>query len=91
MAVCKDQLLDPEDFTSPVYTVDNYRNTDSEDFALDPILVEDLESLVSCLALLVQKKSGRPPKKRLRKSAHKKNKAKRHCTICGSENLNRRM
>ena len=90
MAVCKDQVLDPEDFTSPVYTVDNYRNTYSEDFALDPIRVEDLESSVSCLAPLVQKKSGRPQKKRLRKSAQKRNKAKRHCTICGSENHNRR-
>ena len=37
MAVCKDQLLDPEDFTLPVYTVDNYRNIYSENFALDPI------------------------------------------------------
>lgn len=24
MAVCKDQVLDSEDFISPVYTVDNY-------------------------------------------------------------------
>lgn len=37
MAVCKDQVLDPEDFTSPVYIVDNYCNTYSKDFVLDPI------------------------------------------------------
>lgn len=58
MAVCKDQELDPEDFTLPVYTVDNYRNIYFEDFALDPIRIEDLESSISCLAPLVQKKSG---------------------------------
>ena len=90
MAFCKDQVLDPDDFTSPVYTVDNYRNTYSQDFALDPIRVQDLESSVSCLAPLVQKKSGRPQKKRLRKSAQKRIKAKRHCTISGSKNHNRR-
>lgn len=31
----------------------------------------------------------RSQKKRLRKSAQKKSKPKRHCTICGSENHNR--
>lgn len=65
MAVCKDQVLDPEDFTSPVYTVDNYRNIYSEDFALDLIRIEYLETSVSCLASLVQKKFGQPQKKRL--------------------------
>ena len=49
-----------------------------------------MESSVSCLAPLVQKKSGRPQKKRLQKSVQKKNRAKRHYTICGSENHNRR-
>ena len=90
MAVCKDQVLDPEEFTSSIYTVENYRNTYSESFALDPIRVEDLENSACCLAPLVRKKTGRPQKKRLRRSAQKKNKAKRHCTICGSEKHNRR-
>lgn len=81
MAMCKDQVLDLEDFTLPIYIVDNYCNIYSKDFALDPIRIEDLESSVSYLALLVQKKLGRPQKKRLQKSAQKKNKAKRHCTI----------
>lgn len=53
MAVCKDQVLNPEDFTLSVYTVENYRNIYSEDFALDPIRIEDLEISVSCLAPLV--------------------------------------
>ena len=26
MAVCKDQVLEPEEFTSSIYTVENYRN-----------------------------------------------------------------
>ena len=37
MAVCKDQVLEPEKFTSSIYTVENYRNIYSESFALDPI------------------------------------------------------
>lgn len=87
--MCKDQVLDPEDFTLPVYTIDNYCNIYFKDFALDPIWIEDLESSISCLAPLVQKKIGRPKKKRLWKSAQKKNKAKKHCTIYDSENHNR--
>ncbi len=39
---------------------------------------------------MVQKKSGRPQKKRLQRSAQKKNKAKRDSTICGSKKQNRR-
>ncbi len=58
MAVCKDQVLKPEEFTSSMYKVENYRNIYSESFAMDPIWVEDLESLASCLAPLVQKKVG---------------------------------
>lgn len=88
MAVCKDQVLNPEDFTSPVYTVHNYRNIYSEDLALDPIRIVDLEISVSCLALLVQKKSGRLQKKRLRKSAQKKQSQKTLYHLC-SENHNR--
>lgn len=87
MAVCKDQVLDPEEFTSSIYTVANYRNIYSEKFALNPIQVEDLEDSACCLAPLV-KKTGRPQKNQLRRSAQKKNRAKRHCTICGSENHN---
>lgn len=37
MAVCKDQVLDPEDFILPIYIVDNYCNTYSKEFALNPI------------------------------------------------------
>ena len=37
MAMCKDQVLDSEYFTSSVYTIDNYYNIYSKDFALDPI------------------------------------------------------
>lgn len=37
ITVCKDQVLDPEDFTLPVYTIDNYCNIYFKDFALDPI------------------------------------------------------
>lgn len=37
MAVCKDQVLNPEEFTSSIYTVANYRNIYSERFALNPI------------------------------------------------------
>lgn len=57
MAICKNQVLNFEDFTSPVNTVDNYCNTYSENFALNLIQIEDLRSSVSCLALLIQKKS----------------------------------
>lgn len=64
MAVCKDQVLDPKEFISSIYIVENYHNTYSESFALDPIQVEDLENSASCLAPLVRKKTGRPQKKR---------------------------
>ena len=53
MAMYKDQILDLEDFASPVYTVDNYCNIYSEDFVLDLIQIEDLESSASCLTPLV--------------------------------------
>lgn len=89
MAVYKDQVLDPEDFILLVYTIDNYRNIYFKDFALDPIWIKDLENSISCLAPLIQKKIGRPQKKQLQKSAQKKNKAKKHCTLYGSENHNR--
>lgn len=56
---------------------------------LDPIRVEDLESSVSCFAPLVQKKRA-TSKKAASTISTKKNKAKRHCTICGSEKHNRR-
>ncbi len=69
MAVCKDQVLKPDEFTSSIHTVENYCNIYSESSALDPIRVKDLESSASCLALLVEKKSWRPQKKRLRRSA----------------------
>lgn len=82
-------MLDPEDFTSPVYIVDNYCNIYSKDFALDLIWLEDLKSSVICFASLGQKKSGRPQKKRLQKLAEKKNKTKKHYIIYGSENRNR--
>ncbi len=90
MALSKDQVLETEEFTSSIYTVKNCRNICSESFALDPIQVKYLESLTSCLAPLVQKKSGRPQKKRLQRPAKTKNKAKRHCTICENEKHNRR-
>lgn len=90
MPMCKDQVLDPEDFTSPVYIVDNYRNIYFQDFALDPIQIKDFKTLIFYLVSLVQKKSGRPQKKRLQKSAKKKNKAKKNYIICSSENHNRR-
>ncbi len=90
MTVCKDQVLELEEFTSSIYTVENYRNIYLESFAMDPIRVKDLEISASCLAPLVQKKSGRPQEKRLRRSAKKKNRTKRHCTICGSKKHNRR-
>ena len=63
MAVCKDQVLEPEEFTSSIYTVDNYRNVYSENFALDSIWVEDLENSASCLTPLVQKKKAGDLKK----------------------------
>ncbi len=90
MAVYKDQVLNPEDFISFDYTVDNYRNRYCENFALNPIQFEDLKSSVSYLVPLVQNKSGRPQKKRHQKSAPKKIKAKKHYTICGSEIHNHR-
>ncbi len=40
MSVCKDQVLEPEEFTSSIYTVENYCNIYSESFALDPIRVK---------------------------------------------------
>ena len=58
MALSKDQVLETEEFTSSIYTVENCRNICSESFALDPIRVKYLESLTSCLAPLVQKKAG---------------------------------
>lgn len=88
MAVFKEQTLDPEDYTSQLYSVNTYRNIYLEDYALDPIRIEDLKPSSRCRAPLIQKKSGRPQKKRLRKSL--KQKKKQHCTICGSENHNRR-
>ncbi len=44
MAFCKDLVLEPEEFTSSIYTVENYGNIYSESFAIDLIRVEDLES-----------------------------------------------
>ncbi len=90
MAICKDQVLEPEKFISSIYTVENYRNIYSESFALDPIRVEDLKNSASCLASLVQKKSWRTQKKQLQRSVQKKNQTKKHCIICGSEKHNRR-
>ena len=37
MAVCKDQVLKLEEFTSTIYTYENYRNIYLESFALDHI------------------------------------------------------
>ena len=37
MVVCKNQVLNFKDFTSPIYTIDNYYNTYLEDFTLDLI------------------------------------------------------
>lgn len=71
MVVYKDQVLEPEEFTSFIYTVDNYHNVYSENFALDPIWVEDLESL-ACLAPLVQKKKRATSKKAASKIRRKK-------------------
>lgn len=85
-----EQTLDPEDYTSQLYSVNTYCNIYSDDYALDPIRIEDMKLSSRCRAPLIQKKSGRPQKKRLQKSSKQKKKVKRHCTICGSENHNRR-
>ena len=37
IAICKNQILNLKDIISPIYTVDNYCNTYSEDFALNLI------------------------------------------------------
>lgn len=76
MAVCKEQTLDPEDYTSQLYLVNTYRNIYSDDYTLDPIRIEDLKPLSRCRTPLIQKKSSRPQKKRLRKSSKQKKKVK---------------
>lgn len=63
MAVCKDQVLDPKEFTSSIYTVANYCNIYSERFVLNPIWVKDLENSTFCLIFLVRKKTKQPQKK----------------------------
>lgn len=41
IAICKDQVLDYEDFTLPIYIVDNYYNIYYKYFILDTILIDN--------------------------------------------------
>lgn len=68
MAVFKEQTLDPEDYTSQLYSVNTYRNIYLEDYALDPIRIEELKPSSRCRAPLIQKKV----------AAHKKNACESH-------------
>ena len=36
IAVCKEQTLDPKDYTSQLYSLNTYRNICSKDYTLDP-------------------------------------------------------
>lgn len=56
MAVCKEQTLDPKDYTSQLYSVNTYRNIYSDDYALEPIRIEDLKPSSFCRAPLIQEK-----------------------------------
>lgn len=49
-----------------------------------------MEDCACCLAPLVKKKQSDLKKSSFEDQHRKKNKAKRHCIICGSENHNRR-
>lgn len=68
IAVCKEQTLDPEDYTSQLYSVNTHHNIYSEDYALDTIWIEDLKPSSRCRAPLIQKKV----------AAHKKNACESH-------------
>ena len=63
MAVCKEQTLDPENYASQLYSVNTYRNIYLEDYARDPIKIEDLKPSSRCRAPLIQKKKWLPTKK----------------------------
>lgn len=64
-----EQTLDPEDYTSQLYSVNTYCNIYSDDYALDPIRIEDMKLSSRCRAPLIQKK---------KVAAHKKNACKSH-------------
>ena len=91
IAVCKENNLEPENYVSIIYQLDEYRNTYAN--ALPPIRIDDIPLNDTCLApFLTRKKKGRNKKKRIRREEllHKTPKKTMHCSICRSTNHNKR-
>lgn len=88
--VCQEHNLELEDYVSPIYTIETYRNLYSDRHAMPPIRLQDLPSNAHCLAPKIQKRKGRPRKKRLRRKALKRGKRPKHCQICRSTDHDRR-
>lgn len=60
IVVCKEQILDPENYTSQLYLVNTYCNIYLDNYAFDPIRIEDLKLLSHCHTLFIQRKDGHP-------------------------------
>lgn len=88
--VCREHNLEPENYASRIYTVDTYRAVYTDVYAMPPIRLQDLGDHPQCLAPQVQKRKGRPRKKRLRKEALKPGKRPKHCRVCQSTEHDRR-
>lgn len=58
---CREFNLEPEVYTSQVYSLNSYQNTYK--IPMPPICLEDLESSLDCLLPLLSKRPGRPFKK----------------------------
>lgn len=82
--VCQEHNLDLESYVSPVYTIETYRSLYSDWHAMPPICLQNLPSDAHCLAPKIQKRKGRPRKKRLWCKVLKRGKRPKHCQICRS-------
>lgn len=88
--VCQEHNLELETYVSSIYTLETYRSLYSDRHAMPPIRLQDLPSDAHCLAPKIQKRKGRPHKKRLRREALKHGKRPKHCQICRSTDHDRR-
>lgn len=88
--VCQEHNHDLESYVSPVYTIETYRSLYSDRYAMPQIRLQDLPSDAHCLAPKIQKRKGRPRKKRLRRETFKRRKRPKHCQMCRSTEHDRR-
>lgn len=90
IAVCKEHNLEPEDYVSIIYSVEEYRSTYQG--ALPPVMM-DVPLSDTCLApFLGQKKKGRNKKKRIRREELVRKAIKKvvRCSLCKSPHHNKR-